>query len=117
MSQEDLHHLKTVAKAARKIERYIDNTTFQEFAADSMCRDAVLHNLQVISASVTRLPESVRQEHAPGEGWAFIQGMLEHEEPTVDWARVWQTVRRQLPPLNRSVKAALAQNSAGLLVV
>lgn len=109
MSQDYLHHLKTVAKAARKIERYIDDTTFQEFAADSMCRDAVLHNLQVISASVTRLPESVRTQYAYGEGWAFGQDALDNEEPAVDWARVWHTVRRQLPPLNRSVTAALSQ--------
>lgn len=109
MSHEYLNQLRTVARAAHKIERYIDQTTFHEFASDSMCRDAVLHNLQVISASVTRLPKSVREQHAPGEGWAFFQAMAEHGEPAVDWAQVWHTVRKQLPPLNRSVKAALSQ--------
>lgn len=91
------------------IERYLYDTSFQEFSNDSMCRDAVLHNLLVISASVTRLPASIRAQHPQVERWTFTHDASEHEEPVVDWARMWDAVQHELPPLNHAIRAALRQ--------
>lgn len=111
MSRDFRLYLEDIQKAAHKIDRYTDDTSFQEFTNDSMCRDAVLHNLDVISSSIERIPAEVREQYAFIE-WRKLEGIgdvIAHEYFGIDWALVWDIVQHKVPELRRSINVLLRE--------
>ncbi|MCG8351414.1 MAG: DUF86 domain-containing protein [Chloroflexales bacterium] len=105
MSKDYRLYLEDIQKAAHKIDRYLEDTSFQEFTNDSMCRDAVLHNLDIVSASIERIPAEVRKQH-PTIEWRNLEvigDVIAHEYFGIDWTMVWDIVQNKLPSLNREI--------------
>lgn len=109
MARDYQLYLDTIVKATRKIEGYVYDTSFHDFSRDSMCRDAVLRNLRVISASVARIPPPVRAQY-PEVAWHSIEdvrGTAEAEQAGVNWELIWTTVQSTLPTLHHMLATAL----------
>ncbi|MBM4326577.1 MAG: DUF86 domain-containing protein [Deltaproteobacteria bacterium] len=54
------------------------------------------------------------QDAHPDVPWASVIGMrhrLIHGYDTVDWLRVWKTLRNDLPPLLQQLKALMADEA------
>ena len=67
-------------------------------------------NLQVLCESTQRIGEPHKQRH-PEIAWASIAGMrnvLVHNYFEVDFETVWLVITRDLPPLERAMRAILA---------
>jgi uncharacterized protein with HEPN domain len=111
MSKDYRLYLEDIQKAAHKIKRYLEDTSFREFTNDSMCRDAVLHNLDIVSASIERIPADVREQH-PNIEWRNLEvigDVIAHEYFGIDWAMVWDIVQNKLPPLTHEITALMQE--------
>ena len=72
--RRDRLYLLDIVDACRKIERFIDGKTFEEFVQDEILFDATVRNLQNIGEAVRYLPEETRALRAEVE-WTRIVGL------------------------------------------
>ena len=78
--------------------------------ASRTLQDAIVRNLQVLCESTQRIDEPHKQRH-PEINWTSIAGMrnvLVHDYFEVDFETVWLVVTRDLPLLERAMRAILA---------
>jgi uncharacterized protein with HEPN domain len=96
--------LRHILDAIERIEDYASPGR-QAFDGESMRRDAIVRNLEVIGEAVPRLSVDVR-ERAPEFAWRDPIGMrdwLIHGYDVVDLDIVWDTVITALPILKEVV--------------
>ena len=77
--------------------------------ASRTLQDAIVRNLQVLCESTQRIDEPHKQRHTVIE-WTSIAGMrnvLVHDYFEVDFETVWDVVVRDLPPLEKAMRAIL----------
>ena len=73
-------------------------------------QDAIVRNLQVLCESTQRIGEPHKKRH-PEIDWPSIAGMrnvLVHDYFSVDFETVWLVATRDLPPLERAMRALLS---------
>ena len=78
--------------------------------ASRTLQDAIVRNLQVLCESTQRIDEPHKKRH-PEINWPSIAGMrnvLVHDYFEVDFETVWLVVTRDLPPLEKAMRAILA---------
>jgi uncharacterized protein with HEPN domain len=92
-----------------RIERYTKDHSFERFALDQQCLDAVERCLLRISEAARKLEGTV-ESLAPGQPWADIRAVgnvLRHEYDNVNPSVIWQIVAHDLRSLRQAVEAAL----------
>jgi uncharacterized protein with HEPN domain len=80
------------------------------FASPTL-QDALLRNLQILCESAQRLTEASKQRH-PEVAWPAISGLrnvLVHDYFAVDWDTIWTIIQRDLPVLERAIRALLEE--------
>jgi uncharacterized protein with HEPN domain len=88
-------------EAVRRVERYTEGLSLEDFLSDEKTVDAVVRNLQVIGEAASRLPEEVRLR-ASQIDWHKVVGLrhrVVHEYFGVDLQLVWQVLLSHLPIL------------------
>ncbi len=107
-------YLHDILDHAQKAERFTAGVDFDAFYANEEKTLAVIRALEVIGEAARYLPESMQQRYAEVP-WKNIIGMrdiLIHHYFGVDLEVVWDTVRRDLPPLRAAVTRILADLEA-----
>jgi uncharacterized protein with HEPN domain len=87
--------------AARKIQRYCRDVTWDEFERQEVLQDAILRLIQIIGEAAWKLSAEYREIH-PDIPWQEIIGMrhrLVHEYFHIDLERVWDVVQKDIPGL------------------
>lgn len=75
--------------------------SLKDFEGDEKTVDAVVRDISVIGEAARHVPEDIR-EHYPGVPWSEMRAMrnvVVHEYASVSIPIVWQTAKRNLPPL------------------
>jgi uncharacterized protein with HEPN domain len=108
--KEDAIYLSHILECIRRIE---ENTAGgrAKFMASHTLQDAVLRNLQTMSESTQRLPDTSKEKH-PEIEWHRIsafRNVLVHDYLGIDMETVWQIVRRDVPQLKTVVSLLLAE--------
>ncbi len=81
----------------------------RRFFSDRKTQDAVVRNIEIIGQAAKNLSQELKARYRKTP-WKQIAGMrdkLIHEYFGVDWELVWDTVKKDLPRLDRDVKAIL----------
>ncbi|WP_082343672.1 HepT-like ribonuclease domain-containing protein [Sulfobacillus thermosulfidooxidans] len=79
------------------------------FFESPLLQDGIVHNLELIGASVKQLPAELLASH-PNIPWSAIARMrdrLAHHYLGLDLELVWEVVQHDLPPLKDAVIAML----------
>jgi uncharacterized protein with HEPN domain len=109
-SEKPLLRLYDVLENIERIHRYTEGYTFDRFAADPKCQDAVERWLLRISEAARKL-EGIVDAIVPDQPWSDIRSVgnvLRHEYDVVDSTVIWQIVEKGLVPLSRAVEEAIA---------
>jgi uncharacterized protein with HEPN domain len=105
MRRSDTAYLQHLLDAILKVESYLLGVDQAGFLGDARTQDAVVRQLEIIGEATKKLsPESRRR--SPATPWQDIAGMrdkLIHDYFDVDLRRVWNTAKRDLPPLKATV--------------
>ena len=110
--ERDVGLLGDILTASRRALSYTDDLTEQDFLADSCTQDAVLRNLMVIGEAANRLTVATRA--TVDLPWKKIIGQRHvavHDYDKLDFHRIWQTVRTDLPPLVDLIDRYLAERA------
>ncbi len=79
------------------------------FDADKFVRSHILRHVQIIGEAAWRLSEAIKRRH-PDVPWKQMAGMrhvLVHDYFEVNWARVYDTARNDVPRLKPMILGIL----------
>ena len=102
----DEAYLLDILIAARKILRYVEDLSWDNFKGDSRTQDAVIRNLQVIGEAARKISDEF-QASQPEVPWGEIIGMrhrLVHDYARINVTKVWETARDDIPTLIRWIE-------------
>ena len=105
MRRTESAYLRHILDAILKVELYLQGLDEAAFMADSRTQDAVARQLEIIGEATKRISGDVRSR-SPDTPWQDIAGMrnkLIHDYFSIDLRRVWNTAKRDLPPLKAAV--------------
>ena len=80
-----------------------------EYDSQSLIRDAVVRNFEIIGEASKRVPEDYRSRH-PGIPWRELAGfrdVLIHPHEGVDHETVWRIIEHELPAIRAAIVKVL----------
>lgn len=87
--------------ASKKVGKFIEGLSFEEFSLDDKSQYAVIRGLEIIGEASKKLPQSLKDRY-PQVPWRSIAGMRDkviHDYIGVEPVVVWKTVTEDIPPL------------------
>ena len=88
-----------------KIEKYIDNLTYEDFTQQGMLIDAILRNLEVFGEAAKGIPDNIKEEY-PDIPWKRIIGLRNiviHGYFGVDLENIWEIISKNIPEVKPAV--------------
>jgi uncharacterized protein with HEPN domain len=101
LSKRDPANLLDMLEASEKVQRFLQNKTFENFLQDDMLRAAVERNIGIIGEAARRISDDLKQEH-PEIPWRQIiaqRNVLIHEYDDIDYKEIWEVASVHLPRL------------------
>lgn len=98
-------YLGHIRDAIDKIERYISDVAFEDFASNDMMVDAVVRELAIIGEATNNLSDDYRRSHPdiPFRDIIDMRNILIHDYAGVNTKVVWDTCKKNLPELKQFV--------------
>ena len=89
-----------------KIETYVGDMSREAFLANSMCREAVERNIEIISEASRGLPDDLKEneQETPWRAIADLGNVYRHEYGNVDPEMLWDTATVHVPALRTPVE-------------
>ena len=108
MSKRDPRLLvQDILEAVDKIERFIGNSSIDDFLNDERTIDAVIRNLEIIGEAANRLPDPFKNSHTQIE-WSKLIGLrnrIVHAYFGIDLQIVWSIIKNDLRLLKDQLNA------------
>jgi uncharacterized protein with HEPN domain len=101
LSKRDPANLLDMLEASEKVQRFLQNKTFENFLQDDMLRAAVERNIGIIGEAARRISDDLKQEH-PEIPWRQIiaqRNVLIHEYDDIDYKEIREVASVHLPRL------------------
>jgi len=103
----DPTYLAHMLEAIGRIRRYVGRKRRAGFLGNALLQDAVIRNIEIVGEAAGRVSPAFAARN-PGVPWREIVGMrhrLIHGYLKVNLDTVWEVVERDLPPLERGLRA------------
>jgi uncharacterized protein with HEPN domain len=114
-SSDPVQRFTDIIENIDRIEQFTKGLDAATFAANDQVTFAVKYALMIISEATAKLGDTA-PDLRPDISWREIRGLgnrLRHDYDTVDLARVWLLIERDLPPLKVACQDALRVLSPG----
>jgi uncharacterized protein with HEPN domain len=112
-TKKDNAYLKHIIDAISDIKRFMEGLTKKEFLENKEKQYAVLRALEIIGEATKNLSKEMKAKHSEIQ-WKDISGMrdkLIHEYFGVNLDLVWETVKKNIPELEKQISEMLRTNS------
>ena len=109
--REALDYLRDILEMMNKVQEFIGDMSFRDFAGDDKTNFAVFRALEVIGEAAKQVPGPVRRRH-PDVPWRRMAGMrdwLIHGYFGGDVEIVWETATRLVPELRTRLAEVLGE--------
>ncbi len=103
--------LKDILKSIEKIQRYMENKSYQEFVNDELLIDGVIRNLEIIGEAVKNIPAGFRKRY-PFVEWKKIAGLrdiLIHAYFGIDCELLWDIIKNKVPELKKQINKIMEE--------
>jgi uncharacterized protein with HEPN domain len=97
-----------------RILKYTENISYFEFTNNSLIRDAVIRNFEIIGESVKHVPFSFQKKfrHIPWQHMFNLRNFIVHEYFDVDDEILWSIIQTDLKKNMHDVRSLLQQSDA-----
>ena len=107
MKKDDTVYLRHIFDAIDLIEEYTQGMSENEFLSNSMARDAVVRQIEIIGEAARNISEDFRESHL-NLPWRKMIGsrnkiILEYFNVNLDI--IWDTMQEALPALPKSIQS------------
>ncbi len=109
MPREYKLYLEDILHSIKRIRKYTENLSFEDFSTEILIQDAVMRNLEVIGEAVKNIPEEVKRKKKNME-WRKIAGLrdiLIHAYFSIDLEILWEVIINHVPKLEETIKDIL----------
>ncbi|MBF0409502.1 MAG: DUF86 domain-containing protein [Candidatus Riflebacteria bacterium] len=102
-------YLDHILQAICRINRYVQGISEESFLTDEEKQDAVIRNIEVIGEAARNLERNFQdfaEQHSdvPWSDIYLMRNRLSHGYFSVDIELVWNTVKRDIPELEKQIK-------------
>lgn len=106
------NYLEHMLDAAGQIQQYALGKSFEQFCGDRLLQDAVIRNIEILGEASRKLldivPDAALKYPAiPLAAIYAMRNQLLHGYFTVDLEVVWRVIERDVPELQRALRAAI----------
>lgn len=103
-------YLDHILEALSRIFEYVDDIDEVGFLQNALVQDAVIRNLEVVGEAARNLvryhPDFTAQySDIPWEDMYWMRNRISHGYFSIDFEIVWKTIEKDLPELEKQVKA------------
>jgi uncharacterized protein with HEPN domain len=98
--------LEHILESINAIQKYCKGVKKEDFSKNQQLQDSVIRRIEIIGEAVKKISEDLKKKNKSIE-WQKIAGMrdvLIHDYFGVDVNLVWNTVKKDLPNLKKSIK-------------
>ena len=109
--KSDETYLKHMVEAVERLERYIGDSTYEQFCNNEMMLAATVRELEIIGEASSNLSDDFQTEHSDIEfrDATDMRNLLIHEYFGVDARIVWDTCKNDVPVLNVFIEELLSE--------
>jgi uncharacterized protein with HEPN domain len=104
-------YLQDMQEALERIHDYTANITFEEFISNTMLRDAVIRNFEVLGESVKHIPFKFQKKHKslPWRHMFALRNFIVHEYFDIDDDILWHIIKFDLEENLTAIKRIIQQ--------
>ena len=103
-------YLRDIIDNIERVQRFIADISYDEFARDDLRNYGVVRCLEIIGEATKHLPEKLRNQH-PEIPWRSTTGtrdVVAHAYASINLHKVWQTAKYELPALMQPIQNILS---------
>ena len=91
--------LEDILEAIKKIEKYTNNLSFEDFCSSDMRIDAVIRNFEIIGEAVKKVHQNIKikYDYVEWKEAAAFRDVLIHHYFGVDLEALWDTINKNIP--------------------
>ncbi len=101
--------LNDILESLKKIKKYMDGMTFEDFLKDDKTIDACVRNFEIIGEVSSKIDEDFKLLH-PEIEWNRMKGLrnrLIHDYSGIDYELVWNIISEYLDDLENQIQKIL----------
>jgi uncharacterized protein with HEPN domain len=106
--RSDAERLRDILEAIDQIRKHSSKGR-EAFEREELIQVWIVHHLTRLGEAVARLSPELRRRRAPWKRIIGMRNILVHEYFRIDPETVWTVVEVHLPPLEKRVRALLAE--------
>lgn len=108
MDKDNRVYLKQILEAIGKVRKYLMKVSLNDFLQNEMVQDATIRKLEIIGEAVNRLPDNELFSNA-----VKMRNKLIHDYDEIKLEVVWNTVKKDLPIMEKQVRSILKNLGKG----
>ncbi len=101
MKKEVKDYIEDIIFAMQNAINFVEGMRYDDFIKDIKTQYAVVRSLEIIGEAAKQIPASIKNKY-PEIPWKQMAGMrdkLIHEYFGVNYQRVWETLKKDIPKL------------------
>jgi len=101
--------VEDILESIERIESFSKGILEKEFMEDELRQSAIIRQIEIIGEAVKNIPEDFRKKY-PKIEWKKIAGtrdIITHAYFGVDFEKIWEVVKKDLPQLKKEIKNIL----------
>jgi uncharacterized protein with HEPN domain len=101
--------LEDIRESIQKIEKYVADSTLEQFKTNELVIDAVVRNLEIVGEASRMMPEEGRKKlsNLPWNNMVGLRNRIIHEYFGVDLNIIWYIVKNELPSVKNQIDSEL----------
>ncbi|PIV70126.1 MAG: hypothetical protein COS08_01870 [Euryarchaeota archaeon CG01_land_8_20_14_3_00_38_12] len=101
--------LEDIVDCIEKIDEFVRDMSFEEFAKDDKTLSAVVRKLEIIGEATKNIPGDIRRKHKeiPWSDMAKIRDKIIHAYFGINYQIIWKVIKEKLPGLKPMLRQIL----------
>ncbi len=109
MKREYRLYIEDILESIEKIEQFVGDMDFEEFAGDDKTSSAVIRKLEIVGEAAKNVPADVRRKYKqlPWRDMARMRDKVTHAYFGINYKIIWKVIKEKLPEVKPVISKIL----------